>query len=91
MSDLPYLEFREGDFGDVTTPMLGGAVELRRGDGTGKFDELVARGVDAHFEMMSDGQMWVSLSAPGAKDARVVFWIDAKKRDRLKVAVDQET
>lgn len=84
-----YLEFREGDFGPEPTDMLGGAVTLRSGT-NGRFDELVAHGVDAHFEMMSDGQMWVCLTVPSVKTARVVFWIDAAKR-RLKVAVDQET
>lgn len=33
-----------------------------RPDDDGSFDELLADGVNVHFEMMSDKQLWIGLS-----------------------------
>jgi hypothetical protein len=87
-------DFREGDFGDEATEFLSGAVTLRRGDGDGNFDELIAEGVDVHLEMMSDGCLWISLGKHRAKRGssdRVVLWVTAAKRDKLTIGLDDES
>jgi len=74
MSQGRFREWFAPNFKEEVPGILGGAVTLRRGDGNGKFDELVAEGVNVHLEMMSDNQLYVSIQAPGIVGSFTMFF-----------------
>ena len=80
---MPHLT--KGDF-KPSQHILGGKFEVR-GDDAGGFDELVGSGV--HFEMMSDGQIWLALYPDGDKGDRLTMWITAKK-GRLEITLSDD-
>lgn len=69
-----FREWFAPDFKEEVSDILGGAVTLRRGDGSGKFDELVAEGIYLHLEMMSDGQLYLSIQAPNSVGSFTMFF-----------------
>lgn len=86
-----YREWMPGDFNAEVGDILGGAVTLRRGDGSGGFDELVASGVDVHLEMMSDGQMWINIQAPNAIGSFTMFATATKRKLSINAAEGHDT
>lgn len=83
-----YREWFAPRFAEEVADILGGAVVLRRGDDAGRFDELVAKGVDLHIEMMDDDTMWMSIQAPNAV-GNVTVLVIAKSDLSVSVTEDQ--
>ena len=79
-TEVEYQHFAHGSYPDAPVKLWDG-IELRSG-GDGKFDELVTPGTPCivHAEMMSSGQLFLSLTPVGqdaANEDRIVLWIDA--------------
>lgn len=80
--------FEPGKFPREHRKLLDGFMELRSDDRC-NFDEIVGEGAHVHMEMMSDDQLWVSLSSSEQSEECVTLWITAKK-GKLQIVVSDD-
>jgi len=78
-----------GQFGQEARKLLKGRFELRRGDASGNFDEMVGDAERVHFEMMDSDLLWVSMGPEKSNKGRVTMWIRAVK-GRLQITVSDD-
>ena len=79
---IEYQHYAPGEYPDGPIQLWPG-IELRPDDRQ-RFDELAAHAtpVMLHAEMMSDGELWLSLTPIGQEpgnEERIVLWVTAKK------------